>query len=259
MPKNSRFKTFDFWDGAVFGITASSITALIIAWFLSGRSLDDQRILVTLIAIPVAFVGAMVSLSVVRYQVNNARTQDLASARVVLPLALTRMIDVANNGILLASGQHASPVTKLDEVRTLLTLDEKIIDIVRDNVRAADPITRNWLSVTIARYQVYFARIDDWWNSSPPTVNHAGETVFSHQREDALLDWATFFALVEHLYEYARDVIDNVPEHLDASRISSAFFMNLSSIDFDNTFEQRIEVRVSRLADGRLEHFQFRR
>jgi len=258
MPKSNRFKTFDFWDGAVFGVTATSITALMIAWLLSGRSFDDQRVLVTLIAIPVAFLGAFVSLSVVRYQVNNSRTQDLASARVVLPLALTRMMNVANNGILLASGQHASPPTNLEDARNLLTLDEKIIDILRDNVRAADPITRKWLSVTVARYQVYHARIDGWWNSSPSTVNAAGETVFSFEQEDALMDWATFFALVEHLYEYARDVVDHVPERLDASRIRLAYFHNIFSIDFTSAFEQRINARVGRLSDGRLEHFQFR-
>jgi hypothetical protein len=259
MPKNNRFKTFDFWDGAVFGVAATTITALMIAWFLSGKSPDEQRILVTLIAIPVAFVGAVVSMSVVRYQVNNIRTQDLASARVVLPLALTRMMSVADNGILLASGQHTSPITNLEDARNLLTLDEKIIDIVRDNVRAADPNTRKWLSVTVARYQVYFARIDGWWNSSPPSVNAAGETVFSFEREDALMDWATFYALVEHLFEYSRDVVDNVPERLDASRVRSAYFKNIFEIDFTSAFEQRINTRVDRLSDGRLEHFHFRR
>jgi hypothetical protein len=259
MPKRNRFKTFVFWDGAVFGVASSSIIALMIAWFLSGRSPDDQRILATLIAIPVAFVGAFVSLSVVRYQVNNARTQDLASARVVLPLALTRMISVANSGIILASGQHTSPVTNIEDARSLLTLDEKIIDILRDNVRAADPITRKWLSVTVARYQIYYARIDGWWNSPPPTVNSSGETVLSSEREDALMDWATFYALVEHLFEYARDVVDNAPERLDATRIRSAYFHNIFSIDFTNAFEQRIDNRVDRLSDGRLEHFQFHR
>ncbi|MGJ8598074.1 hypothetical protein [Sulfitobacter sp.] len=259
MPKNNRFKTFDFWDGAVFGVTVTSIIALIIAWLLSGRTPEDQRILVTLIAIPVAFFGAFVSLSVVRYQINNTRTQDLASARVVLPLALTRMMSVADNGILLAASQHTIPITNLADARNLLTLDEKIIDILRDNVRAADPITRKWLSVTIARYQVYHSRIDGWWNSSPPTVNASGETDFSFEREDALMDWATFYALVEHLFEYAREVVDNTPERLDASRIRSAYFKNIFAIDFTSAFEQKINIRVGRLLDGKLEHFQFHR
>ncbi len=259
MPKNNRFRTFDFWDGAVFGVAATSIVALLVAWFLSGKTPDDQRVLVTLIAIPVAFTGAFLSLSVVRYQINNTRTQDLASARVVLPLALTRMMSVADNGILLAAGQHTNPITNLEDARNLLTLDEKIIDILRDNVRAADPTTRKWLSVTIARYQVYYARIDGWWNSSPPTVNAAGETDFSFEREDALMDWATFYALVEHLYEYAREVVDNAPERLDASRIHSAYFKNIFAIDFTSAFEQRINNRVAQISDGRLEHFQFHR
>jgi len=72
------------------------------------------------------------------------------------------------------------------------------------------------------------------------------------------MDWATFFALVEHLYEYARDVVDHVPERLDASRIRLAYFHNIFSIDFTSAFEQRINARVGRLSDGRLEHFQFR-
>lgn len=230
-----------------------------IAWFLSGKSIEEQRTLVALIAIPVAFVGAFISFSTVRYQLNNTKNQDLASARVVLPLALTRMMSIADNGILLASGQHTSPPTNLEEARDLLTLDEKIIDIIRDNVRAADPVTRSWLSVTIARYQVYFARIDGWWNSAPPTLDALGNTVFTSEREDALMDWATFYALIEHMYEYARNVEDNVPERLDASRIRSAFFHNIFTIDFTTSFEERISIRVNRLSDGRIEHFGFRR
>lgn len=230
-----------------------------IAWLFSGKSVDDKRILATFIAIPVAFLGAFVSLSVVRYQINNTRTQDLASARVVLPLALTRMISVANNGILLASGQHPNPPSNLDDAHNLLMLDDKIIDILRDNVRAADPITRKWVSATVARYQVYHSRIDGLWNSSPPSVNPAGETVFCLEREEALIDWATFFALVEHLYEYARDVVDHAPERLEVARIRSAYFHNIFSIYFTHTFEERINVRVGRYSDGRVEHFQFRR
>lgn len=73
------------------------------------------------------------------------------------------------------------------------------------------------------------------------------------------MDWATFYALIEHMYEYARNVEDNVPERLDASRIRSAFFHNIFTIDFTTSFEERISIRVNRLSDGRIEHFGFRR
>lgn len=257
MTIKNRFKTFDFWDGAVFGITVSCIIALMIAWLLSNNSFEERRILVTLIAIPVAFIGAFVSLSVVRYQINYARSQELASARAVLPLALTRMVDVANNAILLASGQHTSPPISLEDARALLTLDESVISIIRDNVQFADPVTRLWLSVTIARYQVYFSRIDGWWSSPTPTLNANSVTAFDHTRENALMDWGTFHALVEHHYEYARIVVDEVPKRLDVSKIRSALSHNIFSVTFTNPFEQRIDDRLDFLKDGNVRLFGF--
>ncbi|MFY0309632.1 hypothetical protein ACFMBG_07015 [Leisingera sp. D0M16] len=168
------------------------------------------------------------------------------------------MIDIADNAILLASGEHSRPPTSLEEAREMLRLDDEIIQIIRDNVRAADPVTRRWLTVMIARYQVYFSRINDWWNATPPMTNPIGQTQFNPNREDALLDWATFHALVGHHYEYARSAIDQVPTRMDPSRIRSAFFHNIFHIDFTTGFEKRIEYRLARIKDGRVEHFEFK-
>lgn len=249
-----RFKSFDFWDGAVFGATIATLLGLALAYLFAEYARETWGIIARLIVIPVAGVGALIALWSTRYQITHAREQDLEAARAVLPLALSRAISVAKKGMAYASGQLSGSRTEIEDA---LALDESVIQVLRDCVRSSDPLTREWLQVLIGRYQVYFARLDGW-SDEPSPVIVAGKLDLSNDRQDAIMDWATFHAIVEHFFSYARGLDKAVPRRLREGRISSPYFMYLHDLAFDDGFRERIDVRTSRLEDGRIEHFQFK-
>lgn len=248
-----RFRSFDFWDGTVFGVAVSTIAALLSVIAFGETPQQHWSVLATLTTVPIAAVAAWIALHATRYQINNARVQDLEAARAVLPLALSRAISVAKSGMEYASG---SAVGTRQEIENALSLDEAVIGIFRDCIRAADPITRQWLQVLIARYQVYHSRMDGWCQSAAP-VNNGGVLSLAPERQDAIMDWATFHALVEHFYPFARGMSEAVPERLDGRRLRSAYFLHLFHLSFDPAFQARIDHRNARLQDGDIEHFRF--
>lgn len=259
MPVQGRFRSFDFWDGVIFGAVISTIICLIVAAFYSGLPSKAWGAFATLLAVPTAFFAAMIALWTTRYQLSRNRDQDLASARAVLPLALTRMIEVSREAILMVSGQRSSAPASLQETREILLIDDATIQALRDNVRAADPVTQEWLSVAIARYQVYFARVESWFSSPPPHRNRQGQTVLGWDRGSALLDWATFFALTEHFFSYARGGAASVPGRLDITRISAAIDLTIPAVTLSEDFTSILAGRLIRVEDGKIDHFQFKR
>ncbi len=248
-----RYKSFDFWDGTIFGVTIATIAALITALIFGSIPKEHWSSLATLFAVPVAAASALIALAATRFQINYARAQDLEAARAVLPLALSRAISVARSGLLYASG---AMVGTRREIEDALALDDRVIEILKDCVRSADPMTRQWLQVLIARYQVYYARVDGWCEETAP--NNSGLYLsIVPERQDAIMDWAIFHALVEHFYPYARGMSETVPRDLDGERLRSPYTLHLFQFEFDATFQERIDRRISRLSDGRVDHFRF--
>lgn len=248
-----RFRSFDFWDGVVFGVAVSTIAALMAVIVFGAFPRELWSVLATLASVPIAAIAAWIALSATRYQINHARIQDLEATKAVLPLALSRAISVAKNGMAYASG---SAVGTRQQIEEALSLDDSVIGTFRDCIRAADPVTREWLKVLIARYQVYHARMD-WWCQSAAPANNGGLLSLVPEREDAIMDWATFHALVEHFYPFARGMTESVPRRLDGTRLRSAYFLHLFHLGFHPTFQARIDKRNERLADGDIEHFRF--
>lgn len=113
----------------------------------------------------------------------------------------------------------------------------------------------------IARYQVYFARVDGWISSEQARYDGNGALTVEFDREGALIDWATFLAIVEHLYGYARGSSDDAPKCLDASRVISTFFLHLdaASFDLEQEFRTRVENWVEHLTPGEVEKLGFNR
>jgi len=256
MSFENKFKSFDFWDGATFGAAVTAIIALGIAWIFAESSTDNYQTLATIVTIPAAVIAASIALYGIRYQIGNVRQQDLASAKAVLPLALTRMIEVSQFGMLLAAGRK-NPLSTSQGTQELLKLDDVVLQILRDNIKSADPITREWLVVTIARYQIYFSRAKNWIESSPPSTNAYGDVVLNLERQDAVLDWATFHMLAEQMFEYARGSVAHAPKSFDSQRINSALFLNGIDSIFTQDFEDRKKLRINCYADGNIQHLKF--
>lgn len=252
-----RFSTFEFWDGFVAGVTAFFLVALAFGWFWSEAGSELRSGITTLLAAGVSLAAVSSAFWATRHQINNTRMQDLAASKAVLPLALTKLVEVSRNGIMLAANQHPSPPKNLTEIINMLSLDDKVIDILKDNIRVADAGSRDWMSATIARYQIYFARVDNWWAPTDSEVATYGEFSLSVEREDALLDWATLHALAAHHFSYARGSVNCVPVRLPANEIRTALFINLYCTSFDERLEKSIERRTARVGDGRVDNFLF--
>lgn len=252
-----RFKTFDFWDGFVFGLAVFSASLFIFAWLFWSKSPEERSVLATLATIPAAFFAALVAFMVTRYQLNYGTDQDLRSAKAVLPLALTKLIEISESAIRIIAGQHQNPYITLDETRKELILPEDVIDILRDNIRSSDLITQEWLSALVSWYQVYFARINGWWDSPFPRVDPLATLHLDLSREQALLDWATLHALTANLFEYARNGTQCAPKFLDTNLIRSAFFHSIYEVELDDRFNKFLNIRLDRIQDGRIDHFRF--
>lgn len=258
MQHRSRFRSFDFWDGAVFGFALSLVFLFALSWAFSSAVQENWRALASLVAIPVAFLGAFVSLHATRYQLNHKRSQDLASARAVLPLAISRLFEVGETAILIAADRHPSQPASLEEAQQMLRIENGIIEALRDNIASADDATSQWLSVTLAWYQVYHSRLSTWFATPAPIPLQDGTTNFGHQREEALMNWATFTALIEHFYPYARGAEPRVGSRLDTSRISAAFARTHIDLEMTANFQARLDLRLNRFSDGEISKFQFK-
>jgi hypothetical protein len=252
---NKRFKGFEFWDGAVFGAFVALEVAFITAW--SWDYFDDQywNIVSRFIAVPVSLIGAFIALTTTRFQISYNRNNDLEAWRAVLPLALSELIRISKNGLLIAADQ--APVGS--SPHELLKLSPEALKTLQECIRSSDPVSREWLKVLVARYQVYYVRAEGLDQSPPPSEGADGVTHFNPEREDALIDWATFFALVEHHFEYARGVSNQCDTYLNTKKISSSLKFHLLSTNFDKRFNQRLQIRIDRISDGDIRHFKFSR
>ena len=242
-----RFRDFQFWDGAVFGTFVSFSAAVATGWYFSNHTPEENIVWATLAAAPLAFLTLAGAIWIARYQMEYSRRRDLVAAKIVLPLALTRISRTCQEALEIIANTHQSPPRSLVSTARKLALDELVIQILRDNAQAADPVSRRWLEILVGRYQVYSARIEGWYGQPLPTQTSNGDTAFSYAREDALIDWATLYAITDHLFDYSRGVVESAPAEMDASRIKSAFFMHLYQLSFVPSFERRISTRIERL------------
>ena len=139
-------------------------------------------------------------------------------------------------------------------IRERLRLSSETMETLKNCIRSADEITRDWLTVIIANYQVYYSRSERLIPSAPVHQPN-GENVFAPAQEDALIDWATFHALTEHIFPFARPRGHPVSETLDVDRIRSAFFIANYGLYQNELLQKRLGTRLETIADGKLEHF----
>lgn len=258
LPKmRNRVWTFEYAQGFAAGMTACSIVGLGVAWLFSASDTETQSVYATFAAVPVAIAAALVAMIVARYQINIVRSQDLAAARAVLPLALTRIVQISDDAISLAAGTYDPLPENINIVRQILKVDDNIIQILRDNIKSADPDIQDWISTVIGRYQVYFARLD-WWCKAPiPTVDAMGRRNIDIYRQGAMMDWAMLHALSSHLFEYGRRSSERVPNKIDKKTILHP--IPLDQYEFNDDFRKLADGRIACLGDGSLARFSFER
>ena len=176
--------------------------------------------------------------------VERNRLQDLAAWRSTLPLALSKLMSISCDGMAAAVRSGSAATWTQSDLNERLEVPTAVMDTLRNCIKSSDDESRKWLSVLVSRYQVYRSRSEE-------LLTHGAG---SH---DLALDWATFYALVEHCYPFARGATDQIGITMDSQRINSAFFLNDIELDDDADFAKLVRIKLERYGIAPVSTFQF--
>ena len=263
MAFRGRFRSFDFWDGTVFGAALMSVLFSVGVWAFVSLGPEHWAWLATLLAIPAALIGAGIALWTTRYQMNRQREQDLASARAVLPLVVSRVCTYCISGVQFFGDPYSDQnLNEWENIESKLQFSSEDLSALRDAIRVVDPITREWISILIARYQVAMSRSRDFLSYHHPgraqTSANDMTKILLKNIPHVLFDWSLLYAISENMFEFARGGKESVSSRLDLDRIGYAIRSQKIDMNFDEIDEERLEQYIKKFGDGSVEHFRFR-
>lgn len=250
-----RFKSFEFWDGFVFGVFFISMLACIFLLIFNNIFDIENQVMATFLGVTVAILSIFVSIRRQNNLNQDNLNNELASARVVLPLAISELYRVAQIGIQLAAGLHQNRASEKSEIMEILKISPDSLAALRDCVKFSDEITRDWISVMLARYQVYYSRSESLADSAIE-YEFDGVPKPGSLRLNIALDWCTLRCLVEHLYPYARSSRSQVAERLNPDRIREIFHFELIGVQRDQGYDDFVGRVAERYRPGRAEDFR---
>jgi hypothetical protein len=185
----------------------------------------------TLVAGGLALIGAMWTVYYIHRQIKQVddlekarRSREELAARAVLPLALSQLVQYANECLQLIKDHSMQPENlhrpPLGENIELPTVQRDIIGTLQACVRYGDDNVVAQISTLLATLQVQQARLRDlisrraqWPNRRIPRV----------QALDVMIDAAEVHAKASALFEYGREVAD-MRAKSTRQEINSAFF-----------------------------------
>lgn len=225
---------FKFFDRFTSGLLVGSVSAFLLVMLLDAEVSEIAKTnWVQFATIVAALLAALIALFGVQRQIESQRLSEetkrraaLSAAKAVLPLALTRLIDVAEAGFDFSIKDNAflrdrSNVSIL--VREL-NIDTEIIQILQDCIRSSDKISSAWISHIISHYQVYRSRLVG-------SVSDGNRLTTDQTKASAAVDWIVLKAMIEHTYDFARGA-ETVPEVMDQNLIRAPIGLVLPRGDF---------------------------
>lgn len=190
--------------------------------------------IVSLVASGLALAGVLANIETARAIENDRRANDLKAAQSVLPLALTRLVEVAEIGI----NKSCSPKSyfrdaeNLKALRRDLHLDTEIIEILKDCIRSSDDGSREWLSNIVAHYQVCRSRMIAFVGDQNRLVNPI-------TKAQSASDWIVLRALILHAYGFARGA-DRIPETMNSDEISVPMDLHLADSELNKALAETV-------------------
>lgn len=135
-------------------------------------------------------------------------------------------------------------------------MSEATLEQLQQNISWSPTNAEKWMTVLIANYQIFHSRCRWWADSEEAVETVRGVFVVPANLIESLLDWATFSALVDHLYEYARGA-DDAPELFDVDRISFKLFVEFDVMqeEMAEQFRNRLDARKKLLEPGDVTRF----
>lgn len=224
-------KNLKFLKNISLGACLGSIVGICFCWILDS-SLSDalQRYgtfllsaVVTLFGSGIALFSALMTFNRQEEIRREDNEKELMASRAFLAPALAEVHQRAerNARITLATARrktlgNKTPSDSLSEYEGQPMKpfpDGQIFDILFDNVKIADPTSRNWLAAIANHYQVALARTDDL-EFSPLNEDLQAGSLGSY---DLVLDWVTVSNLTSHCFNYARGRTDTVDRFISTA------------------------------------------
>lgn len=216
----------NFLKNVAFGIFLGAELSLTLAFFLdTDVSAELKRLytyifsaLASLLAASLALSGVLASIENQERIQSQIRERKFASARAFLPTALSNFIEISRNGILNCYSKTLAPTRGSEEdfLRRLesITLSDEIIEVFREILEhtESDPVSRR-IALILRNYQIYYSR---WRGISEHNVTGA-----KYIRQQAVA-WAYLLALIESLFDFARDMADEPDDNITEETIRSA-------------------------------------
>jgi hypothetical protein len=208
-------KWFEFLKNFPFGIFVGFIAAMGLFWFLGADLSDDLTKYGTYILTALAsLLASAVAFATVVWNGEKQREQHLFASRASLPMALSSLIDLSKRGIdySLRDNAFLNNPSNAREVEKSLLIPSEVMGILKDCIEnESDPDTQLWFARLLSSHQVYFARLTSLISDRHILANDL-------YRAQHASEWCMFHALVEHLFDYARN--GTKPEkHLREGRV----------------------------------------
>ena len=204
-----------------FGLFVGAALALLLATTIDGdvgEELAKNRTyifsaLMTLIAASIALAGVLFNTGNQSALNERNRLAHLKAAKAVLPLALSHMNQVARKGLefSLQTLDLYHDKENLKTVKAALDLGDSVLPTLRDCIEYADPVSGDWLSLIIQKYQLCFARLLG-------AMEDDGAILGEDSPAYHAVDWVELLAFIDHIWPYAR-AEQPVPNLLEAAKI----------------------------------------
>lgn len=161
-----------------------------------------------------ALSGNLANINNANVLAQHERTAKLKADRAVLPLALTKIVQVAHDGMSfsLKDDSFYKSAKNADLVARQLALDEVVLTTLKQCIEFSDPLTQRWISALIANFQVSNSRLVG-------AIADPDRVVSEGNKRESAFDWAAIYALTIHLFKFARGSLEQVPEKLDVNNI----------------------------------------
>jgi len=162
-----RFKSFEFWDGAIFGSFLATVGALIIVALNDLSMLEKyQTIIGAIIASSMALAGARWAYKGIQEQISKteslnteARLKEFIAARSVLPLALSELYEYSSELLRFGlRGLAAIENNDRDQEFQYPQLPNATIEVIQTCIRFGPPETITELGKLVSMIQFSDAR-----------------------------------------------------------------------------------------------------
>ncbi|PSL19712.1 hypothetical protein [Shimia abyssi] len=208
--------------------------------------------LVALLGSGIAVAGVLTSIANQNRIFDETRKKSLLASKALLPLALSRFHEIAENGtgIALEEEIFLNDPDNSDIVRSRLEIDEATVGVLKECIELSDEVTRKWMTTIFSRYQVARSR-------TIGQVSDRHRLLIDSVRGDLAYDLEVIRAMVAHLFDYARDIGNRISpsEQIDLETIRiSISHPSYASARYVSA-QSRIEERRAALGDGSIENF----